>query len=51
MLSSDVDAGFDPIYASVSDKHNAGFIGNGISLNKYTGSRGKSGASDANANM
>lgn len=49
MLSSDVDAGFDPIYASVSDKHNAGFIGKGISLNKYTGARGKSGASDANA--
>ncbi len=49
MLSSDVDAGFDPLYASVSDKHNAGFIGKGISLNKYTGSRGKSGASDANA--
>ena len=49
MLSSDVDAGFDPIYASVSDKLNAGFLGNGISLNKYTGARGKSGASDANA--
>ena len=49
MLSSDVDAGFDPIYASVSDKENAGFLGKGISLNKYTGSRGKSGASDANA--
>ena len=49
MLSSDVDAGFDPLYASVSDKTNAGFIGNGISLNKYTGARGKSGASDANA--
>ena len=49
MLSSDVDAGFDPIYASVSDKTNAGFIGKGISLNKYTGARGKSGASDANA--
>ena len=49
MLSSDVDAGFDPIYASVSDKTNAGFLGNGISLNKYTGARGKSGASDANA--
>ena len=49
MLSSDVDAGFDPIYASVSDKHNAGFLGKGISINKYTGSRGKSGASDANA--
>lgn len=49
MLSADVDAGFDPIYASVSDKLNAGFIGKGISLNKYTGARGKSGASDANA--
>ena len=49
MLSSDVDAGFDPIYANVSDKINAGFLGKGISLNKYTGARGKSGASDANA--
>ena len=49
MLSSDVDAGFDPMYASVSDKTNAGFLGKGISLNKYTGARGKSGASDANA--
>ncbi len=49
MLSSDVDAGFDPIYASVSDKLNAGFLGKGISINKYTGARGKSGASDANA--
>ena len=49
MLSSDVDAGFDPLYATVSDKTNAGFIGKGISLNKYTGSKGKSGASDANA--
>ncbi len=49
MLSSDVDAGFDPLYASVSDKQNAGLIGKGISINKYTGARGKSGASDANA--
>ncbi len=49
MLSSDVDAGFDPIYASVSDLKNAGYLGKGISLNKYTGARGKSGASDANA--
>ena len=49
MLSSDVDAGYDPIYASVSDKTNAGFLGNGIALVKYTGARGKSGASDANA--
>ena len=49
MLSSDVDAGFDPLYASVSDKANSGFLSKGITLNKYTGSRGKSGASDANA--
>ena len=49
MLSADVDAGFDPIYASVSDKTNSAFLGRGIGLNKYTGSRGKSGASDANA--
>ena len=49
MLSSDVDAGFDPIYSSVSDKTNAAFLGMGVGLNKYTGARGKSGASDANA--
>ena len=49
MLSSDVDAGFDPIYASVSDKTNAGFIGKGIAIVKYMGARGKSGASDPNA--
>ena len=49
MLSSDVDAGYDPIYASVSDSLNAGYLGKGIALNKYTGARGKSGASDANA--
>ena len=49
MLSADVDACFDPIYANVSDRINAGYLGRGISLNKYTGSRGKSGASDANA--
>lgn len=49
MLSADVDAGLDPIYASVSEKNNAAHIGYGIGLNKYTGARGKSGASDANA--
>lgn len=49
MLSADVDAGLDPIYASVSEKNNAAMIGHGIGLNKYTGARGKSGASDANA--
>ena len=49
MLSADVDAGLDPIYASVSEKNNAAHIGRGIGVNKYTGARGKSGASDANA--
>ncbi len=49
MLSADVDAGFDPIYASVSEKNNASYLGYGVGMNKYTGSRGKSGASDANA--
>ena len=49
MLSADVDAAYDPIYASVYEKNNAGFLGRGIGLNKYTGARGKSGASDANA--
>ena len=49
MLSADVDAGFDPIYASVSEKNNASFLGYGVGINKYTGARGKSGASDANA--
>ena len=49
MLSADVDAALDPIYASVSDKTNASYFGKGIGVNKYTGARGKSGASDANA--
>ena len=49
MLSADVDAGYDPIYKSVTELNNASFIGYGVTLNKYTGSRGKSGASDANA--
>ena len=49
MLSADVDAAYDPIYASAFEKNNAGFLGRGIGLNKYTGARGKSGASDANA--
>ncbi len=48
MLSADVTAGFDPNYPEVSDKTNSSYIGRGISIEKYTGSRGKSGASDAN---
>ena len=48
MLSSDVSAGFDPLYASVNDPKNAAYFGNGLVFNKYTGSRGKSGSNDAN---
>ncbi|MBE5807861.1 MAG: aminopeptidase [Clostridiales bacterium] len=49
MLSSDVSAGFDPCYAGVFEKKNAAILGQGVCFNKYTGARGKSGASDANA--
>ncbi len=49
MLSADVGAGMDPNYQSASEKNNSSYIGYGVELNKYTGSRGKSGASDANA--
>ncbi len=48
-LSADVTAAFDPTYPEVMEKHNAAFMGKGISIKKYTGARGKSGASDANA--
>ncbi len=49
MLSSDVNAAFDPMNASLFDKNNTSFLGGGLVFNKYTGSRGKSGASDCNA--
>ncbi len=49
MLSSDVSAAFDPLYASQFDKKNAAYFGKGIVFNKFTGSRGKSGSNDANA--
>lgn len=49
MLSSDVSAAFDPAYASVFEKKNAAFLGRGMAFNKFTGSRGKSGSNDANA--
>lgn len=48
MLSSDVNAAIDPIYASASDKENGAKFNHGIVFEKYTGARGKSGASDAN---
>ena len=49
MLSSDVSAGFDPNYASAFEKKNAAYLGCGLVFNKFTGSRGKSGSNDANA--
>jgi Aspartyl aminopeptidase len=49
MLSADVNAAVDPTYASVNEKTNSSYMGNGIVLQKYTGSRGKYDASDANA--
>lgn len=47
MLSSDVSAGFDPLYASVNEGKNAAYLGRGVVFNKYTGSRGKGGSNDA----
>ena len=48
MLSSDVNAAYDPMNPDLFDRANASFLNGGIEFNKYTGSRGKSGASDAN---
>ena len=49
MLSSDVSAAYDPSYGSVFEKKNTSFLGRGMTFAKYTGSRGKSGSNDANA--
>ena len=47
MLSSDVSAAVDPLYANVSELNNACYFSKGIVFNKYTGARGKSGCNDA----
>ncbi|MBQ4452108.1 MAG: aminopeptidase [Clostridia bacterium] len=49
MLSCDVSAGFDPAFAGAFEKKNETFLGRGVCFNKFTGSRGKSGSNDANA--
>jgi len=49
MLSTDVSNAFDPKYANVSDKRNTAYLNKGVKMEKYTGARGKSGASDANS--
>ena len=49
MLSSDVNAGYDPLYKDVMEKNNSSFLGKGLVFSKYTGSRGKMGSNDADA--
>ncbi len=49
MLSCDVSAGYDPLYASAFEKKNAAYLGRGVCYNKFTGRGGKSGSNDANA--
>ena len=48
-LSADVNAAFDPTFPEVSERKNCSFVNNGVVITKYTGSRGKSGTSDASA--
>lgn len=49
MLSSDVSAGFDPMFAECFEKRSSAFFSKGLVFNKFTGSRGKGGSNDANA--
>lgn len=49
LLSADVNAAFDPTYPEVSEKQNTAYLGKGVCITKYTGSRGKAGSNDANA--
>ena len=49
MLSSDVSAAFDPLYADAFEKKNTAYFGRGLVFNKFTGSRGKNNSNDANA--
>ncbi len=46
MISSDVSAAFDPMFPECFEKKNSSFLGKGLVLSKFTGARGKSGASD-----
>ncbi|MCM1306906.1 MAG: aminopeptidase [Bacteroides sp.] len=48
-LSADVTAGYDPAFASAFEDMNVGFVGKGVTMNKFTGARGKSGSNDASA--
>ena len=48
-LSADVNAAYDPTWSSPFEKNNTSFVNNGVCVTKFTGSRGKSGTSDASA--
>lgn len=48
-LSADVNAAFDPTFPEVNERNNAAYVNKGVCITKYTGSRGKSGTSDASA--
>ena len=50
-LSADVNAAYDPTWSTVFEKNNASFINNGVCVTKFTGARGKSGTSDASAEI
>lgn len=50
-LSSDVNAAYDPTFASVYDPLNSSYVNKGCVLTKYTGARGKSGSNDASAEL
>lgn len=50
-LSTDVTVAYDPNFAEVFEKHNSAYLNQGVGICKYTGSRGKSGASDASAEV
>lgn len=49
MLSADVNAAYDPLYADAFEKKNTAFLGKGAVISKFTGARGKSGSNDASA--
>ena len=49
MLSADVNGLFDPMFPSVNERRNTAFVNHGVCVTKFTGSRGKSGSSDASA--
>lgn len=48
-LSADVTAAYDPAFASAFEENNVGMVSRGVTMNKFTGARGKSGSNDASA--